>query len=196
VYKAKWLERYPFGSAAHAYDYFFLEVVMNRKFYGVAALALGLIAAPAAHADTSCTKNFADAAAAGKNMTAASLLLEKAGNCCSTGIDSTAAQSLVSSIKTLVANAATASTSTTAPANPEQVGQVLSAALGCAGQAAIVAIDPELYSNVLADASNFAELARDENLGDGGANDSVQFARRTGALPNNNQQPTVSIEQK
>lgn len=179
---------------------------------GATVFAAFLAFAPMVHAeaDDSCTKNFSNAAAVGADLKAASLLLDKAGSCCATTTDTSAVQSLIGSIKAIVSN-------TTAAVNKgaglDDAGKVLTAAFSCAGQPGIVAQDPTLYSTVLADSARFAELARDENDCDpvtnknsegkdcsgppgSDVNETVQFARRAGSLPNNNQQPTVSIEQK
>lgn len=156
-------------------------------------LALGLAVLPfAAHAGEQCADLYDGAAKAadGKDIKGASALLDKAGSCCASDIEPAAAQRIIGDIKAIVA---AASAATSKGSNKEDSGKALADALGCAGQPSIVAIDPNLYSSVLLDSANFAELARDE---DGGLGKEVQLARRPGNHPSNNQQPTVSIEQK
>lgn len=153
--------------------------MMTQKAFvlGGFALALALAFAPAAQAADSCTKNFSQAVSVGSDLKAASLLLEKAGDCCSTDLSSGEAQGLVGDIKALVANATKAVTE--GGGDKGDAGKVMSIALGCAGQPALVAADPNLFSDVFADSANTVELARSPF-------DPII----------NNQQPTVSIEQK
>lgn len=127
-----------------------------------------------------------------KDLKSISILLGKAGNCCAVDVDPLTAQKIAGNIKIIVAAAGSAVKKRD---DRQDAGKVMSAALGCAGQPSIVAVDPALYSAVLADSSEFAELARDENGGSTVGQD-VQFARQHGNRPSNNQQPTVSIEQK
>ncbi len=172
------------------------RTISRTLFLSGMLLALGMIALPfAAHAEEKCVDYYNAAGKSlkrdGKDLKAVSALLGKAGGCCATNIDPTSAQKIVGNIRAIV-SAATTNT------NKAEAGKVMSTALGCAGQPSIVAVDPTLYSTVLADSAEFAELARDEN---GNSTDpkvtkDVQFARQHGNRPSNNQQPTVSIEQK
>lgn len=157
-------------------------------------LALGLAVMPiTAHAAEQCVDFYDHAAksANDKDLKAVSAFLDKAGSCCASDIDPTSAQKIINDIKAIVTAATTASSSK--GGNKEDAGKAMSNALGCAGQPGIVAVDPNLYSTVLADSAEFAELARDEN---GSVGKDVQYARGHGTRPSNNQQPTVSIEQK
>lgn len=168
----------------------------NLMLSGV-ALAAVLAFAPAAHAaapqQESCTKNFTQASAAGEDLKGASILLEKAGNCCSTDMGATAAQGLIADIKAIVANT---NKVVSKGGDKNDAGKILSIALDCAGQPSLVAVDPTLYSEVLADSAQVVELAQDENaVGD--LPRVTNFARNpTVFRPSNNQQPTVSVEQK
>ncbi len=170
-----------------------LRTIKTALVLSGALLALGLIVMPMrAHAANQCVDLYGEAskAASAKDLKATSILLEKAGNCCAADIDPTSAQKIIGSVKTIVGAASAAASKKT---DKNDAGKVMANALGCAGQPSIVAIDPTLYSLVLADSAEFAELAREEN---GGVSKDVQFARQHGNRPSNNQQPTVSIEQK
>jgi len=168
----------------------------NLMLSGV-ALAAVLAFAPAAQAaatqQDSCTKNFTQASAAGEDLKGASILLEKAGNCCSTDMGATQVQGLIADIKAIVANT---NKVVSKGGDKNDAGKILSIALDCAGQPSLVAADPTLYSEVLADSAQVVELAQDEKaLGD--LPQMVIFARNpTVFRPSNNQQPTVSVEQK
>ncbi len=158
-----------------------------------ALLAIGLIVMPfAAHAANQCVDFYDSAAKAanGKDLKAAATFMDNAGGCCAADIDATSAQKIIGDIKVIVAAASSAATK---KSDKGDAGKAMSNALGCAGQPGIVAIDPTLYSLVLIDSAEFAQLARDENSGVG---KDVQYARQHGSRPSNNQQPTVSIEQK
>lgn len=164
----------------------------NLLILGGLFVVLGV--APLAHAEpvsaAVCGQTYGAAAKLGSDLKAISLLLDKAGDCCAADMNADTAQTLVQGIKTVVNNTTLAAAK---GADANEAGKILSQALGCAGQPAIVAVDPTLYSTVLADSSEFAELARDE-VDD---KDLIPLQpARIGALPNNNQQPTVSVEQK
>lgn len=158
------------------------------------ALALGFT--PAAHAaaqQDSCTANFTNAAGKGEDMKAASILLEKAGNCCATDLSSGEVQGLINDIKSIMANA---NKSITKGGDKNDAGKVMSSALDCAGQPSLVAADPTFYSEVLADSAQIVELAQDENA-TGDLPQLPNFARNPVSFQaQNNQQPTVSVEQK
>lgn len=165
---------------------------MAKNLFILAGLVVALGVAPVAQADTAavCGQTYGAAAKLGSDLKAISLLLDKAGDCCAADMNADTAQTLVKGIKTVVSNTTLAAAK---GADANDAGKILSQALGCAGQPAIVAIDPTLYSTVLADSSEFYELARDEMNDE----DLIPLnTARIGALPNNNQQPTVSIEQK
>ena len=158
------------------------------------ALVTALAFAPVAQAaqQDSCTKNFTNAVKSDEDMKAASILLEKAGNCCSTDLGSGEVQGLIKDIKDIMANTNKAITN---GGDKNDAGKVMSIALDCAGQPSVVAADPTLYSEVLADSAQVVELAQDENSG--ALPQLPSFARfPTNFRPSNNQQPTVSVEQK
>jgi len=163
--------------------------------FGGLALAALLAFAPVAQAAQtaqSCTQPVGQAVAAGADLKLASTLLSKAASCDLTNLDAAAIQKLIADIKSLVGSSTLAMSK---GGNKDAAGKIISIALAYAGQPSVVAVDPTLYSTVLADAANYVELASDEG-GDGGLGEQVNLARKAGALPSNNQQPTVSIEQK
>lgn len=158
-----------------------------------AVLGFAPVAQAAAKQQDSCTKNFTQASSSGEDLKTASILLEKAGNCCSTDLGATEVQGLIADIKAIVANT---NKVVSKGGDKNDAGKILSIALDCAGQPSLVATDPTLYSDVLADSAQVVELAQDENA----SNDLpklTNFARNpTVFRPSNNQQPTVSVEQK
>ncbi|MEJ0062050.1 MAG: hypothetical protein WDO70_02305 [Alphaproteobacteria bacterium] len=160
-------------------------------------LALGLAVTPAAAyaapATTSaqCATAFKEAnKTVATDIKAALGQLEQTGTCGALDFDPATAQTIASDIKSIVAAATIQGQQ---GSNQEDVGKVMSIALGIAGQPSFVAADPTLYSAVLTNSAQFAELARDENA-DSNLSNKVQFARLPGSMPNNNQQPTVCIE--
>lgn len=166
---------------------------------GGVAFAAALVLAPAAQAaatqQDSCTKNFTQASASGEDLKGASILLEKAGNCCSTDMGATEVQGLIADIKAIVANT---NKVVSKGGDKNDAGKILSIALDCAGQPNLVATDPTLYSEVLADSAQVVELAQDENATDGLPKvlNLSRSAPPTSFTAPNNQQPTVSVEQK
>ncbi len=113
------------------------------------------------------------------NPELAAQYMGKVGTLCTANMDQQSAGDFAQALRGLMAALRAAE------GNTDANNQVLAAAVGCAGQPAIVAEDPSLYLSMLADASESAN------------EDVVQFARqqfipRLGPLANN-QQPTITL---